>query len=124
MPQCCWSAGDRRQALELLTTALDDANRLGMARLSKEGAALQACARFDEQSPTPVVSEPTADEDASPHEGRFRKEGDYWTIAFEGAVLRLKDARGLHSALARHLAASIRTGASCVYSPDPIRPIR
>jgi hypothetical protein len=26
----------------------------------------------------------------------FRKEGEYWTIEFEGAVARLKDAKGLH----------------------------
>ncbi len=26
----------------------------------------------------------------------FRREGDYWTIAYEGATFRLKDARGLH----------------------------
>ena len=25
----------------------------------------------------------------------FRREGDYWTIAYDGAVVRLKDARGL-----------------------------
>jgi hypothetical protein len=26
----------------------------------------------------------------------FRKEGDYWTVAFEGTTFRLKDAKGLH----------------------------
>jgi hypothetical protein len=26
----------------------------------------------------------------------FRREGDYWTIAYDGAVVRLKDAKGLH----------------------------
>jgi len=28
--------------------------------------------------------------------GVFRREGEYWTIEFEGAVARLKDAKGLH----------------------------
>ena len=28
--------------------------------------------------------------------GLFRREGDYWTIAYEGSVVRLKDAKGLH----------------------------
>ena len=26
----------------------------------------------------------------------FRREGDYWTIAYEGQVTRLRDAKGLH----------------------------
>jgi len=26
----------------------------------------------------------------------FRREGEYWTIAYDGAVFRLKDAKGLH----------------------------
>lgn len=29
-------------------------------------------------------------------ESRFRQDGDYWTISFDGAEFRLKDARGLH----------------------------
>src|SRR2546426_11605395 len=28
--------------------------------------------------------------------GLFRREGDYWTIAYEGGLVRLKDAKGLH----------------------------
>ena len=28
--------------------------------------------------------------------GLFRREGEYWTIAYEGNVVRLKDAKGLH----------------------------
>jgi len=26
----------------------------------------------------------------------FRREGEYWTIAYDGAVVRLRDAKGLH----------------------------
>ena len=34
----------------------------------------------------------------------FRREGDYWTIAYDSAVMRLRDARGLRylEALLRH----------------------
>ena len=39
-----------------------------------------------------------------PEEHVFRREGDYWTIAYEGQVIRLRDAKGLHylSRLLRH----------------------
>src|SRR5262249_25379973 len=30
------------------------------------------------------------------HEAIFRQEGDYWSIAWEGHVFRLRDAKGLH----------------------------
>jgi hypothetical protein len=36
-------------------------------------------------------------------ENLFRKEGDYWTLAYEGTVLRLRDSKGM-SALAFLLA--------------------
>jgi hypothetical protein len=96
----------------------------------------------------------------------FRREGEYWTISYEGAVVHLKDAKGLrhlarlladpgrvphrrrdrraashaerarlnatrairaamanlaraNPALGRHLAATIRTGRYCAYTPDP-----
>ncbi|HWC15342.1 MAG TPA: AAA family ATPase [Actinomycetota bacterium] len=34
-------------------------------------------------------------EDITPHVNVFRKEGDYWSISFEGKTSRLKDVRGL-----------------------------
>jgi hypothetical protein len=57
----------------------------------------------------------------------FRREGDYWTIAYDGAVVRLKDAKGLHylEPLLRqpgrsfHVAELIRVTAS----PDGRRPV-
>ena len=100
----------------------------------------------------------------------FRREGEYWTISYEGAVVHLKDAKGLrhlarlladpgrvphrrrdrraashaerarlnatrairaamanlaraNPALGRHLAATIRTGRYCAYTPDPRAPL-
>jgi len=107
---------------------------------------------------------------------RFQCEGEYWTIAFAGLVVRLRDRRGLHylarlldrpgepiraedlvaaaspdrasrsgqarlsvtkaianvlvelaerhPALAAHLAATVRRGRCCRYTPDPRHPIR
>ena len=38
------------------------------------------------------------------HRPVFRREGDYWTIAYDTAVVRLRDAKGLRylEALLRH----------------------
>jgi hypothetical protein len=40
----------------------------------------------------------------STHPQVFRREGDYWTIAFDGRVVRLRDAKGVRylSVLLRH----------------------
>jgi hypothetical protein len=48
-----------------------------------------------------VLAEPAAAEAAGPEAAtnRFRREGEYWTISYEGSVVRLRDAKGL-----RHLA--------------------
>ena len=56
----------------------------------------------------------------------FRREGDYWTIAYDAAVVRLKDAKGLHylEPLLRHpgrsfhVAELIRATASPERSPS------
>lgn len=106
-----------------------------------------------------------------PFEGNlFRREGDYWTIAYRSHVVRLHDAKGLqylaallqrpgsrvratdlaaradpsrarlavtkaikgvlarlrsaHPALGAHLSDCVRTGATCVYLSDAVRPTR
>ena len=41
------------------------------------------------------VAEPSAAE-TSAAESIFRQEGEYWTVAFEGQVSRVKDVRGMH----------------------------
>ncbi len=40
---------------------------------------------------------------ASRRRARFRREGDYWTVAYEGTTVRVRDAKGMHY-LARLLA--------------------
>jgi tetratricopeptide (TPR) repeat protein len=86
---------DRTRALRLLDRAYATANTLGMAAVAEGIQALRAA-----QAGGPSPAEP-ATEAAAPEVTRnvFRREGEYWTVAYEGAVVRLKDAKGL-----RHLA--------------------
>jgi eukaryotic-like serine/threonine-protein kinase len=102
------AAGDRAHALTLLGHALGVARELGMESLRDRIEALHAAARASlpaaagpalETPPrdpvgsaSPETSPPSSSLDA---EAIFRREGDYWTIAFQGTVARLKDSKGL-----------------------------
>jgi len=69
----------------------------GMAAVAGGIRAFQAA-----QTAGPMPLEPTAAEAAAvavTARNLFRREGEYWTVAFQGAVVRLRDAKGL-----RHLA--------------------
>ncbi len=66
---------DRERANGMLDAALATAEELGMI-------ALAARIRAARGSPRPQASV-------------FRREGEYWTIAFKGPAIRLKDERGL-----------------------------
>jgi tetratricopeptide (TPR) repeat protein len=81
-------AGDQRRAGRLLDQALTAANALGVAAVVKGIQALRA-------------GEGPAEDAATPEGTRnlFRREGEYWTVRYEGSVVRLKDTKGL-----RHLA--------------------
>jgi hypothetical protein len=59
-----------------------------------------------------------ADEAASPtvRQGTFRREGDYWTLVYEGRTVRLRDARGLH-----YLAPLLRTPGCQIPVQDLVR---
>jgi tetratricopeptide (TPR) repeat protein len=80
--------GDRARARELLGAALETASEVGMATLA---------ARI-ENAGGQVPSPPT------PAQAVFRREGEYWSIVYEGDAFLLKDSKGLHY-LARLLAA-------------------
>jgi hypothetical protein len=88
-------AADRSRAFELLDRALATASTLGMAAVAEGIQTLQAA---QEGGPSPAGP---AAEAAVPEVARnlFRQEGAYWTVCYEGSVVRLKDAKGL-----RHLA--------------------
>jgi hypothetical protein len=89
-------AADRKQALGLLDRTLATADHLGMVAVAEGIRTLQAA-----QAGRETPAEPTSTETAAPEAATnlFRREGEYWTVVFEGSVVRLKDAKGL-----RHLA--------------------
>jgi len=89
-------AADRSRAVELLDRALATASTLGMAAVAEGIQTLRAA-----QAGGPLPAEPAGGEAAAPEGTRnvFRQEGEYWTVCYEGSVVRLKDAKGL-----RHLA--------------------
>ena len=83
-------SGDRERAHELLSEARDTARAIGMVALESkitEGLA----------DTTPTSAPPDV-----PHSA-FRREGEYWSIAFDGPAFRLRDLKGLRY-LARLLA--------------------
>jgi hypothetical protein len=91
-------ASDRRRALGLLDRAAATVGTLGMAALAEEIQALQAA-----QAAKTLQVEPAADTAGSAGPGTvFRPEGEYWTVCYEGSIVRLKDAKGLRQ-LARLL---------------------
>ena len=86
---------DETSAFELLDQAHAAARTLGMAAVAGGIEALRAApegvAAADCRSSAAAAPETFSDV--------FRREGDYWTVRYEGSVVRLKDAKGL-----RHLA--------------------
>ncbi|MGA9161531.1 MAG: hypothetical protein WB297_11815, partial [Actinomycetota bacterium] len=86
--------GDRERADALLTEASGTCRRLGMVALGEKVLALLERAggeigRAAEGGSTPSVPA------ASMRPSVFRREGEYWSISFEGDTLRLKDSKGL-----------------------------
>ena len=72
-------ATDRVRARELLGRAIDTARTLGLTALLTRAESLLA-----EVAPS------------SEDEALFRREGEYWTVAYAGNQGRVRDARGLH----------------------------
>jgi tetratricopeptide (TPR) repeat protein len=83
--------GDRERAVELARAALRTAEATGMVALEDKLNALVA-----DLGAGPV---PDADRVSFPPAGipssHFRREGEYWSIVFEGDAFRLRDLKGL-----------------------------
>lgn len=98
--------GDRERALELLAGALGICRELGLTALSRPVALLLSGSRAGASAPRAgearSVRPGGAPRSPSPP-SVFRREGEYWSIAYEGEGFRLKDAKGLRY-LARLLA--------------------
>ncbi len=123
MLRCRGHAAEQTRALALLDRALATTNTLKMA----------AAERIQARPTAKVVDTLPAEraaEAAAPAVSRnlFRREGEYWTIGYEGAVAHLKDAKGLRY-LARLLAhpgqefhaADLQTADSQTARPAPSR---
>ena len=84
---------DRDRALGLLDRALAPASTLGMAAVA-EGIRTLLAAQADGIGP----AAPRAAQAAVPElpKNLFRREGEYWTVSYDGSVVRVRDAKGLH----------------------------
>jgi hypothetical protein len=82
-------AGDRERAADLLAGARQTAVDLGMRRLQRQ---------IDQTGLLPRAAEPAQAREPGTA-AVFRREGEYWTVAFDGDAFRLRDAKGL-----RHVA--------------------
>jgi hypothetical protein len=74
--------------------AVRTAEEYGVAGLAERAAAVQARIRQaaeDEALPAPPARHRSARE-----EHLLRREGEYWTIGYQGEVFRLRDTKGLH----------------------------
>jgi hypothetical protein len=79
------SGENRAAAVELLAQAEAICRELDLPGISRRVAALAAS-----------VARPGRGDDAEPAAGAtFRREGDYWTLAYRGELARLRDAKGL-----------------------------
>ena len=94
--------GDREKAHELLDRSLRTAHDLEMSSLAGKATSLRA--GETPSGPAPLGLATASDAGGPPRTGDgapvggnvFRKEADYWTIAYEDVVFRLKDTKGLH----------------------------
>ena len=110
----------RREALDLVRSAAESAQALGLKRLLEKAKALELKAdhpvaagerqNFGGEKPpsAPIIAGNSAEKaitravSSSASGNRvFRREGDYWTISYEGATVRLRHSKGL--ALIAHL---------------------
>jgi AAA ATPase domain len=79
---------DRERGNGLLSEALRTCRTLGLARLEREIREL----RPDVEAASVQASEIQG----ARMSAVFRREGEYWSIAFDGDAFRLKDSKGLH----------------------------
>jgi tetratricopeptide (TPR) repeat protein len=95
--------GDPERAAGLLAAALGTARRLGMAVFAERAGQDLARGRGDSHPGQPPLPVAKAAEGTAPWPV-FRREGEYWSIAFAGEAFRLKDVKGLHylAQLLRH----------------------
>jgi tetratricopeptide (TPR) repeat protein len=92
------AAGSQQRADLELETA-----RLAFLRLGAEREGQEAARALGDGAPQPAAPPPARPAESSAENG-FRREGDYWSLEFDGHTVRLRDLRGLQY-LARLLGA-------------------
>ncbi|MGH7805264.1 MAG: hypothetical protein ACREQJ_13030, partial [Candidatus Binatia bacterium] len=82
--------GDRERAVALASTALATTRECGMTLLERSIGEMLAAAGLATraEAAAPPSAPPT-------REARFVREGDFWSIAYDGRAFRLKDSKGL-----------------------------
>jgi hypothetical protein len=80
--------GDRERAVELLALARELVHELGMATLAKRIEVLA-------EARTPGRRRAASESISPARPSLFRREGEYWAIAYGGDAFRLKDSKGL-----------------------------
>jgi hypothetical protein len=80
------AGADRRAAIEKLDAAIEAYRRNGDAALS-EPASINGNGASGAHRDVAKASKSSA---------MFRREGDYWTLSWQGNLVRIKDAKGLH----------------------------
>jgi tetratricopeptide (TPR) repeat protein len=118
--------GDRDKAAALATTALATARQVGMKPLEEQLVSLMAEAGLAPAGRSADAPPPATLRAAAATPATFRREGEYWTIAYEGKPLRLKDAKGLQyiADLLRHEGEELHAAdlASGAQASDSARP--
>jgi hypothetical protein len=117
--------GDRERAAALAAHALATAREVGMKPLEAQLVELRATAGLGDE-PSAESAPETQTTPATP--AVFQRDGDFWTIAYEGKRIRLKDAKGLQyiAHLLRHdgqefHAADLAAGAEALPAPESTR---
>jgi tetratricopeptide (TPR) repeat protein len=85
------TAGEHQRAVEKFDAAIDTYRRHGGGQCWIERVMVD---KMRSAEPPPETS--SGERSGSTEDTFFRREGDYWTIAYEGKTARLKDAKGLH----------------------------
>jgi hypothetical protein len=83
------AGADRRAAIEKLDAAIEAYRRNGEGPRLLDGVAYTDGSNGVSGAHTDAIAS------ASPS-AVFRREGDYWTVSWDGNLVRLKDAKGLH----------------------------
>jgi hypothetical protein len=84
---------DRDRVLGLLDRALATASTLGMTAVVEGIRTLRTAQTDGLDAAAPTVAEPAAQKLQN---NLFRREGEYWTVSYDGSVVRLRDTKGLH----------------------------